>query len=459
MLERIVGFVDRLRMVGVPVSTSEAIDASHALGLVDWTDRENFRSTLATTMVKSSAHRPAFDSLFDIYFPHAPGDALDDGAPEDKEQSQKQFPDDMTAELLDALMKMDLGQLDELAAEAIRRYASMEPGRPVGGRYYQWRVEQALRMNELGEALAQRLGAGAAGSAGAPGLAMQSRLAEEDAKGRIAELRRRIERLIRARLVAERGPEAMARAVVRPLPEEVEFLQASSDDLAEMRRTVAILARRLASRLAYKHHQTRRGRLDFRRTIRKSLETGGTPLVPKMRHRTHRPEIVMLCDVSGSVAAFSRFALALLYTMSQHFRKVRSFAFVDTIDEVTQFFTQTDFTDALRRIREEAEVVWMDGHSDYGHSFREFIKRYPDAMTPRTTVLLLGDCRSNFRGPEAAVLHEIRSRSRKLYLLNPEPHRHWDTGDSIVRAYEQACDGVHECRNLRQLAEFIERIA
>lgn len=449
MIGRLTQFVDRLRQVGIPVSTSEAIDAADALGFVSWDQREVFRSTLGATLVKNSAHLQTFETLFDLFFPATLGERL--------EIELTDAPDDMSQELIDALMRFDLARLEELAAEAVRRYAQMEPGRPVGGRYYQWRVEQALRMADLQARLAEILLAGGAGTDG-EALGIAASVAGEDAAVRIAELRRRIERLIRGRLVEERGPEVMARALARPLPEEVDFLQATSEDLGEMRRTIAVLARRLASRLAYKHHQSHRGRLDFRRTIRRSLEVGGVPINPRLRHRVHRPEIVALCDLSGSVAAFSRFTLSLLYSLSQHFRKIRSFAFIDTLDEVTHYFEDSDFEEAIVKLRNTADLVWIDGHSDYGHSFREFMKRYSDSLGPRTTVLILGDCRSNFRSPEAWALKQIRERVRKTYLLNPEPHRYWDTGDSIVSTYEEMVDGVFECRNLAQLAHFIERL-
>ena len=460
MIDRFAGFVDRLRNVGVPVSTSEAIDASHAMTVIGWADRDSFKEALASTMVKNGAHRQVFDTLFDIYFAATPAGT--------EMESTSDVPlDDMSRDILDALQRMDLERLQQLAEEAVRRYAGMEPGRPVGGRYYRWKVEQALNLEAITDSLAQALGSGGGQSQGSGGggqgpagvAGMMALIATDDAAARVSELRNRIDSIIRSRLIADRGPDAMARALVRPLPEEVEFLQASSDELAEIRRTVSVLARRLAARLAYKHHRSNRGRLDFRKTIRASLSTGGVPAAPKFKHRVHKPEIVVLCDVSGSVAAFSRFALALLYSLSQYFNKVRSFAFIDGLDEVTPFFDGADLEVAVTRIRSEAKVVWLDGHSDYGHCLREFIETYPDALTPRTTVLLLGDVRSNFRGPEIWALKEIKQRSRRLYLLNPEPYRHWDSGDSIVSVYEPVCDGVFECRNLKQLGQFIERIA
>jgi len=450
LIDALAQFVDRLRMLGVGVSTSETIDAVAALKVVDWSRREDFRQALASTLIKNSSHRSLFDSLFDIWFPAGAGGGW--------EEPTEEAPAGQ-AEFLDALFRGDWDRLDLMADSAVRQFAGMERGRPVGGRYYMWKIEEGLRLEELRTALEEMLAGDAGGAGSNSGEAvsgLSARLASDEAKARIAELRRRIEEKIRSKLIEDRGPEAMARALLRPLPEEADFLQASSEDLAEMKRTVAVFSRRLATRLSYRHHHTRRGRPDFRRTIRRSLETGGVPIAPRFRHRVHRPELVVLCDVSGSVAAFSRFALMLLYALKEHFRKVRSFAFVDGVDEVTSFFENAELEEAIRRIRTEAKVVWLDGHSDYGHCLKEFVLRYKDALTPRTTVLILGDLRSNFRAPEAWALDEIRERSRRVHILNPEPQRHWDTGDSIVRHYAGLADSVHECRNLRQLSQFIE---
>lgn len=453
MLTRVTQFVDRLRQVGIPVSTAEAIDAVGALGAVDWGHREQFRAALGGTLIKNLAHLPSFDILFDIFFPAHAGEFL--MAEEGEEESG-----DLTQRILEALALMDVDMLEKLISEAIKSFASMEPGRAVAGRIYQMRVEQALRLEELIERLARLLAARGMGdgAGGGDGETFYLRIAREDASSRVAELKKRIERQIRALLVADRGPEAVARTLVRELPEDIDFLQASSQDLQEMRQMVAILARRLATRLAYKHHQFRKGRLDFRRTIRRSLETGGTPMYPQLKHRVRKPEIALLCDLSGSVAAFSRFALALLYTLSQHFGKVRSFAFVDTCDEVTRFFEGADFQDSVDRIRKEAKIIWMQDSSDYGHTFQEFVRNFADATTPRTSVLVLGDCRSNYGAPGIEHLKTIKSRARKVFILNPESKRYWNTGDSIVAKYEPVVDGVHECRNLRELSSFIERI-
>ena len=148
----------------------------------------------------------------------------------------------------------------------------------------------------------------------------------------------------------------------------------------------------------------REGRLDFRKTVRASLGTGGVPVVTHHRPRkVHKPELVVLCDVSGSVAGFSHFTLMLTQALREHFTGVRAFAFVDTTDEVTRFFRPgADVVDAVARIGREADVVGFDGHSDYGTAFEVFADRWPSAVGPKTSLLVLGDGRTNYRPAGAA---------------------------------------------------------
>ncbi|MCI4354961.1 MAG: VWA domain-containing protein, partial [Thermoplasmata archaeon] len=242
-----------------------------------------------------------------------------------------------------------------------------------------------------------------------------------------------------------------------PLPEDVDFLHASREEMLELQRSIAPLARSLAARLAQRRRRRHHGQLDVRKTIRESLSYGGVPVEPRFR-RPHpaKPEIMVIADVSGSVASFARFTLQLIYAMSAQFSKVRSWVFVDGIDEVTRFFDEADdVADAVRRVNSEADVVWMDGHSDYGHAFEVFSERHVREVTPRSSVIVLGDARNNYHAPQAAALEAVHERARRVYWLNPEPRSYWNTGDSIVASYEPYCDGVYECRTLRQLERFV----
>ena len=158
--------------------------------------------------------------------------------------------------------------------------------------------------------------------------------------------------------------------------------------------------------------------------------------------------------------AFSGFTLHLVHAISSQFSKVRSFVFIDGIDEVTRFFESVDdVAEAVHRINTEADVVWVDGHSDYGHALSVFWERWGEEITPRSSVLLLGDARNNYHASQAWVVQEIRHRARHVYWLNPEPRAYWGTGDSILGEYAVHCDDVFECRNLRQLEHFVTELA
>jgi uncharacterized protein len=284
-------------------------------------------------------------------------------------------------------------------------------------------------------------------------------LARRTVRERIAAFRQYVDADVRRRLAEERGVEAVSHTAVAPLIEQVDFQRASRDDLAALRRQVHPLARRLATRLSARRRLGRSGRLDMRRTVRASLGTGGVPLVTHHRpRRPHKPELVVLCDVSGSVASFAHFTLLLTWALHEQFTKVRVFAFIDSLDEVTRFFEGADdLPAALDRMSRQARLVWFDGHSDYGHALEVFAEQYADAITPRTSLLFLGDGRTNYRNLSLPVLKRLVGLARHAYWLNPEPRAQWGSGDSAAPAYAEVVEMV-ECRTVAQLEEFVRRL-
>lgn len=461
MLGLLTGFIGELRQTGVPVSMVEAIDAMKAVEAIDISDRIALRETLRATLVKNARHERAFDTAFDVYFslvpsvPDGEGPGTGPGEPSSEAAGGGAGGslDDLIDDILRALADLDTDALRRAAAEAVERLAGMEPGRPVGGTYYLYRTMRRLDMSALEQALVDKLMGDAELSA------FEKLLAEEDVAERLEMLKAEIEEEIRRRLVADRGREAVARTLRRPLVEDIDLMHATSSDLAEMEAAIGPLTRKLAAKLA-RRRKKRTGRLDFRRTVRRSLATGGVPADPQFRHpRPHRPEVWLLCDVSGSMATFSRFTLQFTHAMSTQFSRLRTFAFIDTIDEVTDFFGPgVDFGSAVSRIATEAEVVWLDGHSDYGNALETFHRRYGSQITPRTTVIITGDARNNYRPPRDAILADVARAARAVIWLNPEPHLYWDTGDSAMSSYARHCTSVHEVRTLRQLEEFVETL-
>lgn len=461
MLGVITGFVEELRAAGIPVSMVEAIDAAEALRFVDMRDRQGFKAALGATMVKNSRHYEAFDTAFEIFFglryrrddPAEPPTRLapgGTGATGGGELDAKM----LIEALFRAIRDEDEALLRAVIRAAVDRLAGMQPGRPVGGTYYLYRILRRLEIDQLAGRVQDSLRR--------QGLTpLEERLLREEIELRIDRFRQELRSEVRRRLVADRGPEAVARTLRRPLVEDLDLLHAGRAELDEIEAAIHPLTRKLAARLSRRRKLERTGRLDFRATFRRSLSAGGALIDPRFRTaRPSKPELFVVSDVSGSVATFARFTLQLVYALSHQFSRVRSFAFIDALDEVTRFFGPgSDFSDALRRVGTEAGVVWLDGHSDYGHSFEQFRDKYLGELTPRSVVIVTGDARTNYHDPNAAAFTELARQARAVYWLNPEPSNYWDTGDSVMSAYQPFCDGVFEVRNLRQLEAFVERVS
>jgi uncharacterized protein with von Willebrand factor type A (vWA) domain len=444
-----------------------------ALRFTPLEDREAFKYALAATLVKNNAHWKAFETVFEVYFSLrgsqyriVEGDSdtpveelINDlmGSREGEGTGTDGLTPEQLAELLyRALMDGNDAMLRAIARAAVTRYAGMEPGRPVGGTYYLYRTLRQLDLDSVLEKMMEATRQQTRDEL----TDLEERLAREEYETRMDGLRREIEAEIRRRLVADRGADAVAKSVRKPLPEDIDFMHASRDELVALRRAIAPLTRKLAARLARRRRHGRKGPLDFRNTVRHSLSYGGVPAEPKFRYpRPSKPEIMVVADISGSVAAFARFTLQMVYAISSQFSRVRSFVFIDGIDEVTDYFRSTeDISEAIHRINTEADVIWVDGHSDYGHAFETFWDRWGREVNSKTTVLLLGDARNNYHASQAWVLAEIAKRARHVYWLNPEPRSYWDTGDSIVSQYATHTDGAYECRNLKQLERFVEHL-
>jgi uncharacterized protein with von Willebrand factor type A (vWA) domain len=455
------GFVRAVREAGIPVGISQAVDAAEILTVVDLLEREQLRHGLAAVLLQRAAQRPTYDVLFDLWWPlsdrpaatGSEGDADADGEPGDSTLDlpgeSAEIAEAMRAELLRLLQEGDDEALRRFARAAVDRLGRGQPS-PSGQSFFSYRVLRALSPDTLVSQLLAGLLAGQERGG------LNEQVARQTVRERLAFLRAAIEAEVRRRTATEKGRDKVARSAVRPLADQVDFLRAQAADLAELRRAVAPLARRLAVRLSARRRSGREGRLDFRKTVRASLATGGVPVVTHHRPRkVHKPELVVLCDVSGSVAGFSHFTLMLTQALREHFTGVRAFAFVDTTDEVTRFFRPgADVVDAVSRIGREADVVGFDGHSDYGTAFEVFADRWASAVGPKTSLLVLGDGRTNYRPPGLPVLADLVKRSRSAHWLNPEPRRLWGSGDSAADRYGEVIDMV-ECRNAAQLTDFV----
>ncbi|MGH7338620.1 MAG: VWA domain-containing protein, partial [Myxococcota bacterium] len=322
MLERLQAFAHKLRDAGVPVSNHEMRVAAQSLAELDWSERDQFKWGLAAAMCRAPGHLEVFSTLFDLFF--APESDID------VELDPLAAPPELTelddAEILEAIIKAlregREGELRRLARAILDRLSA-----EASGGFLLYRALRFLDLDRLLQRLAEREGVDD----------WERSIWQMEVKTRLERLRQILEQEVRRRMVAERGAEDVADRILRVPLEERDFATITSDEVAEVRRAVISLARRLSTRLAKLRKQGARGRLDMRKTLRRSLGTGGNLVDPQFKVRSRsRPDLVLLCDVSGSVAAFTRFTLLLVACLQVQFPRIRSFLFIDTVDEVTE---------------------------------------------------------------------------------------------------------------------------
>lgn len=448
MIGSLTAFAAELRMIGIPVSMVEVIDAGRAVEYADLESPSGLRAALRATMIKSHRHVDAFDRAFDVFF-------LFGGEQGDSDQpghgADETYPGSMAAMVADALERGDHERLVALVRDAVERFGRTGVGTAGAGTYYAYRVLRRIGVEEVRTLLV--------GDGG--GDPLSRRIAADRVERLMRELRETVRREVLRRRVVERGVAATARSVREPLLEDLDLQHATRAEIDAIKAIVAPLSRKLATRLSMRRRHGDRGRLDVRRTIRRSLPHGGVLVDPQFKTpRVRKPRIVLLCDTSGSMATFSRFAMQLTHAIASQLSGVRSFVFVEGIAEVTEHLgPDAGFEDSLAHIATAADVFRGTGHSDYGRSFVEFVERHPDAVTPGTTVILTGDGRSNYRPTEVDAFRSMSDRARAVFWLNPEPERFWDTGDSAIGDYAPWCDRVDEVRTLRHLERFIEAAA
>ncbi len=338
-----------------------------------------------------------------------------------------------------------------LAREGVQRFGLIRGRGPGEQRWSSYNVMNRVSPDELVVKALRGLAAGA--SEADPST---RRLVE--AQARVFE--QLVEGEVRRRAAEVRGPEHVARHTVRPTIDQLDFTSARRADLDLMRREIQPLARRLATRLSREQHSRRRGPLDFRHTVRASMSSGG--VLMETRHRPRRParsDLVVLCDVSGSVANFAGFTLMLVFALREQFNRLRAFTFVDDVHEVTdRFVPGADPADTMAELAASARHASLWGRTNYGRAFTRFAERHPDALTPKTNLLVLGDARSNHADLALPVVEDLVHASRRSWWLNPEHTRNWNTGDSAAREYGRLIPMV-ECRNLTQLGEFVHDLA
>jgi uncharacterized protein with von Willebrand factor type A (vWA) domain len=440
MLDDLSRIANSLRQLGVHVSVEQQVDAAKALVAIDPLDRAEVYAALSAILVRREEHQPALLTLLDIFLnssPFTPSNLvlanMDDAA--------------LRSMLHSAMRHFDKHSLRLVAAEAVRRHSGFAPGRPVGGTYYVTRTLRWLNLDQIEQDIAEPVINGA------------ERLAIVDLSRRRTQfIREAVDTAVRGMLVADRGADELARLRRAPLLDDIDFMNASADQLRQLERAIIPVARRLARRLSRKARSPNLP--DMRNTMRRAMTHGGTVLdMIAVKRLARLPQIVVLADVSGSVASFARFTISLLRAMSQSFSRAHYFAFADGFVDVTKAVRDSrEAVDLADLLRAYPGLVQGDGRTDYAYAFQMFLEKKGKELEGDVIVLILGDGRNNYRASGEEALMLISNKVRQVHWLNPESSENWGQGDSAMHVYQKHLASVVECRNLRQLQRFVAQM-
>lgn len=471
MQKKILEFTNILRKSGIRVSTAEALDAFTALEELSIEQRGIFKDALRTTMVKRGEEVPTFDQLFDLFWSgfydnlrEAMGQAagglqafgldLDELLQRIAEALRGQQGElGELSDLARALLTGDLSQLEQMIREAAAQAGTdrIENFLQVG--FFSRRTVDQMNLEGAGEELrdlASRLEQA--------GLSPEEIQALRSLIEGLMEAARRAVRAYTERELQQQNHDYMEKFRRETLLEK-SFYHLTEEEIRRMREVVERLAQKIRNILSIRRRRRKRGKLDLHQTLRRNMSHGGIPFELVFKHRKKdRPKLVILCDVSSSVANVSRFMLQFVYSLQEAFTKIRSFVFVAELGEVTQLFQEDEINEAIEEALEGGDVINVYTRSNFGYAFHHFWQNHLSAIDKKTTVLILGDARNNYNDPRAWCLRDIHNKAKNVVWLNPESPSAWGFGDSVMDKYLPYADIAEECRNLRQLSSVIDRL-
>ena len=452
MRENLHRFFRAARGAGVRLSPAESIDAMRAVSKVGFADRTILRDTFLLTLAKTQDEKKALGDCFDLFFDQpAPQSPPEDGKADETDRSgsspssdsSEAASTDQQAEGLGQLAQMLLAQDRNQISAAIANAASAASLSDI--RYFTQRgIFSGRILDQMG---IQRLRDDLDDlTATDPALAERLASALDGLRGTVRET---VSQALM--LYGREEAESLRNEILRNAP----LSRIEPRQVDQMRNLIRQIARRLRERYSKPRKRQRRGHLDVRRTIRRNAAWGGVPFLTawKRRHRD-KPKIIAICDVSGSVARVSDFFLLLIHSLHEVVDDVRSFAFSGHLIEVSEILESKSPEQAMSEIMSKVGF----GSSDYGNSFSDFEHDWMGAITPQTTVIVLGDARSNNLDPRADILRRIAERSKRLVWLNPEGRMAWGWGDSEMPRYSTFCTVVRQCATARQLERAVSDI-
>jgi len=428
---RFYDFIQVLIDAGIAISTAEVLDMFTALQYVNFNDRPSFKQTLSSTLVKDFTDLPIFEKCFKAFFDRKGKGVkqfslqgigtltpLDEYlTPEEMQEVQNlilqlmNLPDDELREMTEGDIRNLLMNAPIIASSSL---LSIFTNAPAGGQTDDTHSPEQLR----------------------------------NIQSLVSYIRQRIDERRTGKAIQEREDYLLNKPIYQLTPGEVN----------EMRELVKRFGQKLKNRISLRKKRVKRGSFDIKKTIRSNLQYGGTIFRIYYKDRKiDRPQLVVLCDISSSVNQYSRFMLLLTYTLQSLFSKVRTFAFISNIVEITPLFTEMEPERAINSIFSDTSFTYGWG-SNYGRCFKQFFREFSDSLNNKTSVLILGDARNNYQDPGLESFINICSRTRNVFWLNPDKHHLWDWGDSIATIYNSYCTEMREVNSFVDLSEFIDKL-
>lgn len=446
-------FLQVARGAGLRVSAAEGIDAARALGLIGFDDRTILKDTLGLILAKTPDEKQLYDEAFELYFQRdefAAKEAQEDAAP--GEHGQPGQNPQSGGDGMGGSSGQSLGQMlesdDRVALATAMEQAAREAG-VENIRFFTQKNLYARRiLDRMGLRQVER-NVEAMQQAGTPEGLGRARFLE----GKVDILRDSVRDFVERQLIL------FARGETEKFREELlksaRLSNLERRDMDRMRVLVRQMAKKLAARYAKTRRRRLRGQLDIRRTMRRNMGWGGIPFITVWKQkRIEKPRVMVLCDVSGSVAAMSQFLLMFLYALNEALKDIRSFAFAGSLIEVSEILEKQPVEQSVTKIM---ELIGF-GSSNYGNCLADFADGWMKHVTNKTTIIILGDARGNRTDPRTEIMSELANRSKRIIWLNPEYRSAWGTGDSDMHRYAPFCNLVTVCSTLRHLERAIEDI-
>lgn len=460
MEDRIVAFIQALRAAGVRVSLAESADGMRAIDTLGIQDRELFKAALRTTLVKEQADFPTFDQLFAVFFNIGapPMQQLGNGMSEQNQQQLQQALDKLMQELGDRLrgllQRLTNGEgLTREELEALAQRSSMNRTRSISPqmqRYIMQQMEKQLGLEQLQQLLDKLEQALQEAGMNQEGRDQVRAMAQQNAES----LEQQIEQYVGQNMARQMADQMRHDPIHNLMNQPIDELTPREIDM--LRDEVRRMAARLKTRAALRNRRQHQGTLDAKATIRHAQRYGGVPIELKYKKKRLKPKLTVICDVSTSMRPHASFMLTLMYELQDAVARTHSYAFIDDMHDITADFVAQRPQQAIQAVLERIRPGYYS--TDLGASLSTFCRNHLDAVDRRTTVIVLGDGRNNYRDPRIDCIETIKRHAKRVLWFTPEQQRQWGTGDSDMHRYAPLMDHIHYVSTLQQLGDAIDHL-